>query len=133
VRFEEPEAAVRGNVDPSAVEQVLDNLLSNATKFSNRGGTVEISVRRDDGARPPAVVLSVRDDGPGFSEEDREHLFERFVRLSARPTGGEPSTGLGLSIAKRLVELMGGEIALVSSPGQGAEFVVTLPALEASR
>jgi signal transduction histidine kinase len=75
-------------------------------------------------ARPG--VIEVQDEGPGFTEEDKDHAFERFRRLSAKPTAGERSTGLGLSIVKALVEAMGGEIELVSEAGRGATFRIHL-------
>jgi two-component system, sensor histidine kinase and response regulator len=111
------------SADPAALGQVLDNLVSNALKFSPSGKTVHVSVR-DAGAH---VELVVKDEGPGFTEEDRRHMFGRYRRLSARPTAGEPSTGLGLSIVKRLVDGMGGELTCDSVPGEGAVFIVRLP------
>lgn len=113
------------SVDPGALTEVLDNLISNAIKYSPPGRRVDVEVKR----AADRVVCRVRDQGPGFSDEDKSRLFGKFARLSAKPTGGESSTGLGLSIVKRLVEAMRGEIRCISSPGQGAEFVVELPAL----
>jgi signal transduction histidine kinase len=72
--------------------------------------------------------VSVEDQGPGLTEEDRKKLFGRFSRLSAKPTGGEKSTGLGLSIVKHMVEAMDGRIWVDSEPGHGAAFRVDLPA-----
>jgi two-component system sensor histidine kinase/response regulator len=69
----------------------------------------------------------VRDQGPGLTQEDRERLFGRFTKLSARPTGGETSLGLGLSIVKGMVDAMGGTIRVESLPGEGACFIVDLP------
>jgi signal transduction histidine kinase len=71
----------------------------------------------------------VQDEGPGVSAEDQKRLFGRFARLSAKPTGGEPATGLGLSIVKRMVESMNGRVWCESEPGKGALFVVQLPAV----
>jgi signal transduction histidine kinase len=71
--------------------------------------------------------LEVRDNGPGLSEEDKRKLFGKFVRLSAQPTGGEHSTGLGLSIVKKLVEAMQGRVWCESTLGKGATFIVELP------
>ncbi|WP_256199005.1 sensor histidine kinase [Verrucomicrobium spinosum] len=73
------------------------------------------------------AVCEVADQGPGFTEDDMSRMFRRYGRLSARPTGGEPSTGLGLSIVKRLIERMGGTIRMVSGPGEGAVFSLQLP------
>jgi two-component system, sensor histidine kinase and response regulator len=71
-----------------------------------------------------AIRVEVQDEGPGFTAEDKPLLFQEFRRLSARPTAGEPSTGLGLSIAKSLVEMMGGKIWCESIAGNGATFIV---------
>jgi two-component system, sensor histidine kinase and response regulator len=73
------------------------------------------------------VVSYVQDHGPGFTEEDKARMFQRYVRLSARPTGGEPSAGLGLSIVKKLVEAMGGALTCESTAGTGAKFAVRFP------
>ena len=76
---------------------------------------------------PHQRKFSVRDQGPGFKEEDKAKMFRRYGRLSARPTGGEPSTGLGLSIVKTLVQNMRGELICESTPSQGATFYLRLP------
>lgn len=109
--------------DATALDQVVDNLLSNAVKFSPPGKRIFVSVK-------PAqnhVECVVRDEGPGFSSEDMERMFRRYMRLSARPTGGEPSTGLGLSIVRKLVRAMKGELECESAPGEGATFRLRLP------
>ncbi len=69
----------------------------------------------------------VQDRGPGLTEDDKKRLFQKFARLSAQPTGGEHSTGLGLSIVKRLVEKMRGQVWCESSTGEGATFIVAFP------
>jgi signal transduction histidine kinase len=74
------------------------------------------------------LCLEVADEGPGISEEDKKRLFAKFARLSARPTGGEHSTGLGLSIVKKLVEAMNGRVWCESELGNGATFILVLPA-----
>ena len=107
--------------DPFHLMEAMDNLVGNALKFMPKGPPVRRVVLR---ARPG--VIEVQDEGPGFTAEDKEHAFERFRRLSAKPTAGERSTGLGLSIVKALVEAMGGEIELVSEAGQGATFRIHL-------
>jgi signal transduction histidine kinase len=111
--------------DPDRLREAVDNLVSNAVKYSRIGGSMELSMAvDDDGAR-----ISVKDDGPGLSREDMSRLFGRFQRLSAKPTGGESSTGLGLSIVKRIVELHGGKVSAESAgPGAGATFTILLPA-----
>lgn len=114
--------AVRG--DRVALAQVWDNLVSNAIKYSPAGTVVTLFVEREDGER---VVFGVRDEGPGFTAEDRARLYQPFTRLSARPTANEHSTGLGLSIVSQLVTRMEGTIDLESAPGAGACFTVRLP------
>ena len=115
--------------DQEALAQVIDNLLTNAIKFSANGSTVILASSA--GPREWAH-FTIRDQGPGFTLEDREKMFRRYGRLSARPTDGEPSTGLGLSIVKRLVETMKGSIHLDSEAGKGACFTVRLPVVPAS-
>lgn len=117
--------AIVARVDPGAIRQVVDNLVSNALKFSPAGKRVWLSAD----PRPAGVVrLSVRDEGPGLSATDRAKLFDKFSRLSAQPTAGERSTGLGLFIVKRLVDCMAGTVDVDSEPGRGATFRVELPA-----
>jgi two-component system sensor histidine kinase/response regulator len=109
--------------DPSALDQVLDNLVSNALKFSPPGRQILLKIK-------PAsahVDCAVQDQGPGFTDEDKARMFRRYGRLSARPTGGEPSSGLGLSIVRKLVHAMNGELTCDSTPGEGATFTVRLP------
>jgi two-component system, sensor histidine kinase and response regulator len=117
--------AIQVQADPEALGRALNNLVSNAVKFSPRGSRVLVVVRRDD--PPDRVRTEVRDQGPGITEEDRPFLFTPFRRLSAQPTGGESSTGLGLSIARELVEKMGGRIGCDSVPSGGASFWISLP------
>lgn len=111
-------------LDARALERVLDNLGSNAIKFSPRSGRVHIRVQQGDAGSGPAIAVS--DTGPGIADDDRSRLFRKFARLRARPTDGESSSGLGLYIVKRLVDEMGGTIAVAGSPGEGATFTVTL-------
>jgi two-component system sensor histidine kinase/response regulator len=109
--------------DNTALNQVLDNLLSNAVKFSLPKRHIHIAVRPED----EFIECIIRDEGPGFTPDDKLRMFRRYGRLSARPTGGEPSTGLGLSIVKKLVLEMGGEVVCESQPGEGATFTLRLP------
>jgi|GEM_PF-2550785 len=105
--------------------RILDNLISNALKFSHSDKSVHLSLKKNE----KKVVFSVKDEGPGISKEDQKRMFRKFQKLSARPTAGESSSGLGLSIVKALVERLGGEIKVQSEPGAGAEFEVSLPAM----
>jgi signal transduction histidine kinase len=113
--------------DVGAVTQILDNILSNAIKYSPPFTHVDVLVTSRDGA----VLMEVQDQGPGFSSEDMQRLYQKFARLSAQPTAGESSTGLGLSIVKKLVEAMNGTVRCESQSGEGARFTITLPAIEA--
>ena len=103
---------------------VLDNLVSNAIKYSQSGKQIHVRVRGDAGWG----VCEVRDEGPGLSPADQERLFQRGVRLTPTPTGGEPSTGYGLAVAKELVGKVGGAIWCESVLGQGCCFRFRLPA-----
>ena len=126
-----PERAVMVQGDDQALRQVLDNIISNAIKFTPPGGKVEVRVMP---ALAGMAKCAVRDSGPGFTAEDREKMFRRYGRLSARPTGDEPSTGLGLSIVKRLLDVMGGTVIVTDDGRPGAEFVISMPvAAEASK
>ncbi|HEY8938111.1 MAG TPA: ATP-binding protein [Cyclobacteriaceae bacterium] len=109
------------HADSLFLVQVFENLLSNALKFSEPEKHITIHVTEND----KTISISFKDQGPGFSDEDKTKLYKKFERLSARPTQGESSTGLGLSIVKKYVELMGGEIFCTSEPGHGATFTVT--------
>ncbi len=111
------------HADPRRLRQVIDNLVSNAVKYSPPGSTVRVAAERT----PSGWRVSVQDEGPGITLEDRPQLFQHFARLSAQPTGGEKSTGLGLAITRRVVEAHGGQIGVDSQPGQGATFWFTLP------
>ena len=123
--FQDPPAqAIFCFADPSLTLQVMDNIVSNAVKYSPQGKRVFVRVIR----QPIRFVrVEVRDEGQGLSDEDKKKLFGRFAKLSARPTAGEHSTGLGLSIAKNLVEMMNGRIWCESEPERGATFVIELP------
>lgn len=110
------------DADRAALEQVLDNLVSNALKFSPPGKTVRVLVGP---AADGRGEVRIADEGPGFTEQDKQQIFRRYRRLSARPTAGEPSTGLGLSIVKKLVQDMRGDIRLESEPDRGATFILT--------
>jgi len=110
--------------DAGRVEQVINNLVSNADKYSPAGTGIEVRVARDG----DNVVVSVSDSGVGIPEDQREAVFERFHRRGHHMTREAPGTGLGLHIARRLVEAMGGRIWVDSHLGEGSTFTFTLPA-----
>jgi signal transduction histidine kinase len=109
--------------DRAATMQILDNLISNAVKYSPPNTTVHVHTLPEE----KYILVSVRDEGPGINEEDQKKLFQKFTRLTARPTAGESSTGLGLSIVKRLAEAMSGSVQCHSAIGFGATFMLRLP------
>jgi two-component system sensor histidine kinase/response regulator len=113
------------SADRGALEQVIDNLVSNAVKFSPPDRSIWLSIGV---ASDGWTEMRVRDEGPGCDEHDHANMFARYRRLSARPTAGESSTGLGLSIAKRHMNGMNGELRCESEFGHGATFVVCFPA-----
>lgn len=124
VRIEWRPPARRDHVltDRVAAGAVLDNLLSNAVKYSGSGTAVVVStaIRQDE------VICSVRDRGPGLSEEDQSKLFQRGVTLSSQPTAGESSTGYGLAIANDLAQALGGRLSCTSVLGEGSCFAFAL-------
>jgi signal transduction histidine kinase len=105
------------------LKEIFDNLISNAVKFSPLQAVIAISAR----CLEKTVLVAVRDQGPGLTAGDKAKLFGKFQRLSARPTGGESSTGLGLSIVEQLVRKHDGRIWAEGEPGQGSTFFVELP------
>ncbi len=109
--------------DPVAVAAVMDNLLSNAVKYSFPGKRIWVGLR----AESITVVCSVRDEGPGLSQEDQARLYQRGVRLSAETTGGESSNGYGLAVAKELIDRLSGDLWCESTTGAGACFSFSLP------
>ncbi|MBZ0278110.1 MAG: GAF domain-containing sensor histidine kinase, partial [Anaerolineae bacterium] len=109
--------------DAMRLRQVLDNFISNAIKYSPPQSIVQVRAALD-GRR---WRIEVEDQGPGISPTDRERLFQDFARLSAQPTGGEKSTGLGLSITRRIIQAHEGEIGVDTELGQGSTFWFTLP------
>jgi len=122
-----------GELDRVRISQAMDNLVNNAIKYSPFGSTVrvELGLRIVDGQ--DRVHVEIRDEGPGFTRADLDQAFGLFQRLSAQPTGGEYSTGLGLSIVKQMVELHDGWVWIESEPGKGATFLVELPLRGAER
>jgi signal transduction histidine kinase len=118
--------------EPRRVGQVVANLVENAVKYTPPGGSV--TVRTLPNGEAGGAVLEVADTGPGVPEEERDRLFQRFGRGSARTTGGEPSTGLGLFICREIVEQHGGRVWFepVEGPGHGSRFFASWPLAQAS-
>jgi signal transduction histidine kinase/CheY-like chemotaxis protein len=115
--------------DTDRIREAIDNLVSNAIKYSPIGGKIAVTVTHED----DTTVIRVADEGAGLSPEDLGRLFGRFQRLSAKPTAGESSTGLGLSIVKRIIDMHGGEVTAASAgPNKGSTFTIVLPATELS-
>ena len=116
--------------DAERMERVFVNLLSNAIKFTDPGGHIEVRVeelRAQGEASGNAVRITVQDDGCGFPAEAGERVFERFYQLDMGGTRRYGGSGIGLALAKELVELHGGKVSAESEPGKGARFAVELP------
>lgn len=117
------EAPMVAQVDAARIRDVMDNLVNNAIKFSPSMRSVWVSVE----SIGKKILFRVKDQGPGLTDEDKKLVFGLYQRLSAKPTGSEFSTGLGLSIVKQRVELHGGRVWVESHPGDGATFHVEIP------
>ena len=109
--------------DREKTEVALGNLVRNALKFSPEGGAVTVSVKQTDGT----AEVSVTDEGIGIAPEQVERVFDRFYQIDSSETRSFPGSGLGLYIAKELVQSMGGEITVESEQGRGSTFTFTLP------
>jgi signal transduction histidine kinase/ligand-binding sensor domain-containing protein len=101
----------------------IDNIVSNAIKYSPFGKNIYITSE----TRDSDVLIKIKDEGQGLTEEDKQKMFTQYQRLSARPTDGESSTGLGLSIVKDIIEFHKGKVWVESKKGEGAEFIIQLP------
>lgn len=111
--------------DSNVIKQIISNLLSNAIKFSPEGKNITITVAHN--KSDSSTWVGIQDEGPGLTEEDRKKLFTKFARLSAKPTAGESSTGLGLSIVKKLADIIGAKVVCESEHGKGAKFILQIP------
>jgi signal transduction histidine kinase len=109
--------------DRQRLMSVVDNLVSNAIKYTRTGGQIHIGFEQNNAD----IVMHVSDTGLGLSEQDLENIFSYFTRLGPKPTGGESSTGLGLAIAKKIIELHNGRIWVKSTQGQGSTFSFSVP------
>lgn len=122
LKLSEEHGPLTALADQHSAIQIFDNLVSNAIKYSPAGKRIDIRLRRRDGM----IRCEVQDQGPGLDKDDLQKMFGKFARLSAQPTGGESSTGLGLSIVKKMVDAAGGNVWCESEPGKGSTFVVEL-------
>lgn len=111
------------DADSGRIEQVVENLVDNAIKFSPAGSTVTVRTKTVN----EKITLEVSDGGPGLTEDDLRKVFGKYTKLSGKPTGGEPSYGLGLAICKLIVDLHHGQIGVYNNPCGGATFWFTLP------
>lgn len=109
--------------DRLKISEVVENLVSNALKYSKANTHVEVTLKRGE----PGIQITIADQGPGFTEADQQKIFGKFQRLSARPTGNESSTGLGLFTVKKIIDKLQGSISLDSKPGKGSRFVLEFP------
>ncbi|MBI1993937.1 MAG: PAS domain-containing protein [Deltaproteobacteria bacterium] len=126
-----PEAPIPVLADPDRLTQVVTNLLGNAIKFTPEGGKISVEVDPRQSApgtaEEPGVAVSVQDSGIGIPKQDQERIFEKFEQVSLASPQGVSSTGLGLTIAKEIVELHGGKIWVDSNEGQGSRFTFAIP------
>ncbi len=118
-----PDKAIIKEVDAHKFQQVLDNLISNAIKYSQPQTEVEVGIKKESDS---AITIYVKDEGQGIPENELEDLFVPFTKISSEPTAGEKSTGLGLAIAQKIVEAHGGDIQVESEAGIGSTFYVTI-------
>ena len=114
------------HADRDAVDRILSNLISNAVKYSPKGGRVIVCARASED-RPGMVELSVEDDGVGIAGNDLSRIFEKYVRVPDPATTTVRGLGLGLALVRALVEAHGGAIEVESKPGKGSKFRIFLP------
>ncbi len=110
-------------IDRNVLFQIFDNLISNAIKYSDCSKSILINITTNKNRH----IISVEDQGPGIRDEELPKLFQKFAKLSSKPTGDEDSTGLGLSIVKRYIDMLNGSVYCKSIFGQGSTFYVELP------
>jgi signal transduction histidine kinase len=127
INFQSPDK-LQLMTDKLYVSRIIENLLSNAIKFSDSNKEVDVTII-EQGSH---ACVAIRDNGPGLSDEDQQKLYQKFQKLTPRPTGGESSTGLGLSIVKQLVNSIGGDVECVSKIDQGSVFTIRLPLQQAA-
>lgn len=115
--------AIYVNLDKQKLKDVLENIISNAIKYSKLDTIIRVSIEENQND----LELIIQDNGPGLTSDDLKKIFGKFQRLSAKPTGNESSTGLGLYIVKKIVDKHGGKINLETKPGLGSTFKICLP------
>lgn len=109
------------------LSEILNNLISNAVKYSDYKKNIWVSIKQIPITDMSSwIQFEVKDEGPGFTDEDKKNIYKKFKRLSAVPTGDEPSVGLGLYLTKKLVEILNGKISLLSNSEKGSTFLVNL-------
>lgn len=108
-------------IDKKLIVQVIDNLISNAIKFTHKHKNIWVELIDNE----EYYSIKIKDEGVGISDDDKPKLFQKFTKLSSKPTDGEDSTGLGLSIVKQFVELMNGKIEVESKLNEGTTFIIT--------
>jgi len=118
--------------DPQRVQQILANLLSNAVKFTPAGGHIQVTCEEsgpssDGTAHAPRTCITVSDSGVGIAPDDIERIFQPFVQVQGGYTRSHGGTGLGLAISRSLAQMMGGDIIVESTPGEGSSFTLALP------
>jgi signal transduction histidine kinase len=109
--------------DEHWLKTAIDNIVSNAIKYSPFGKNIYVTAETREGD----ALIKIKDEGQGLTEDDKKKIFTQYQRLSARPTDGESSTGLGLSIVKDIIEFHNGKVWVESKKGEGAEFIIRLP------
>jgi PAS domain S-box-containing protein len=129
VTFDDADAPTEIHADPKRLKQIAVNLLTNAVKFTERGGRIGLTVRSS--PENDGVCLSVWDTGVGIAPADQPRLFQSFSQIDSGLSRAQDGTGLGLALVARLTELHGGSVSVVSAPGEGSEFTVTLPSAHA--
>lgn len=129
LEMEPCEEICSAEIDPHKFQQVLNNLISNAIKYSHPESTASVGIKKDspDSGKSGAFTIYVSDEGQGIPEEDRNKLFRPFAKINVESTAGERSIGLGLAISKRIVEAHGGTIDVETEVGEGSTFYVRLP------
>ena len=120
--------------DPDRISHIINNLISNAIKFTPDGGAIDVSAKQIQHDRDKDFVeLKVRDTGIGIDADKIEHIFERYYQVGHTSLRKGEGTGIGLSLVNEIVKLLGGNVSVESTPGQGTEFTVLLPITSASR